>query len=318
MDWAADALYGKAKVYAQRAHDSSIGSALFGFWMSLSLELLSRAALATIHPALLADPTSEDNIQYAFGIIPKKPPRSIQAKAVFARCSVFVAGFTDRMSGHCLILADRRNSELHSGAASFEGIDDSSWLLATYEVMEVILKHMGRDFRDFLGSEHDRHAIQVLKDRRENIKKDVQDRIAAARKHCDTLSPEWKEQRKAQVAPRVEAWLKTNSRRRTCLCPSCKSEAVMSGETLGRTPVQVDESSGTMRREVRVLPNVFTCAYCKLILNGFQEMNEAGLGAIYTVEEDEDPIEFFGIVPEEHVDVEELIASHYADGYQNE
>jgi hypothetical protein len=31
----ADSLYGKAKTYAQRAHDGSIGCALFGFWMSL-------------------------------------------------------------------------------------------------------------------------------------------------------------------------------------------------------------------------------------------------------------------------------------------
>jgi hypothetical protein len=50
-------------------------------------------------------------------------------------------------------------------------------------------------------------------------------------------------------------------------------------------------------------------------------MNEAGLGAIYTIEEEEDPIEFFGIVPEEHVDVEALVKEHLADmydGYDNE
>jgi hypothetical protein len=317
MDWAADSLYGKAKIYAQRAHDGSIGCALFGFWMSLSLELLARAALATIHPVLLADPTTEDNIHYAFGVNPKKPPRSVQAKAVFARCSVFVTGFTDKMSGHCLILADRRNSELHSGAASFEGIDNSSWLPATYEVMEVLLKHMCRDFRDFLGKDHESHATQVLKNRRENIKKDVQDRIAAACKLFATRSPEWMERRKDQMASKIEAWLKGKSTRRTCPCPACSSEAIMVGETIGRTPVQVDENSGTIRREVRVLPNVFSCPYCDLTLNSFQEMNEAGLGAIYTVEEEEDPIEFFGIIPEDHVDVDELIASHYAE-YDNE
>jgi hypothetical protein len=47
-------------------------------------------------------------------------------------------------------------------------------------------------------------------------------------------------------------------------------------------------------------------------------MNEAGLGAIYKIEEEEDPIEFFGIVPEEHVDVSELLRNHFADEYQNE
>jgi hypothetical protein len=70
MDWSTESLYNKAKVFAARAHDESIESALFGFWMSLTIEVLGRAALAQIDPALLADPKEPDNIQYAFGIIP--------------------------------------------------------------------------------------------------------------------------------------------------------------------------------------------------------------------------------------------------------
>ena len=144
MDWASDTLYSKAKLYARRAHDERIDSALFGFWMSLSMELLARAALASIHPALLADPREPDNIQYAFGIVPKGVPKSIQAKALFARCSVFITDFTDKMSGHCLIMADRRNAELHSGVAAFEGIDNSGWLPSTYEVIEILLNYLKR------------------------------------------------------------------------------------------------------------------------------------------------------------------------------
>lgn len=151
MDWGFDALYGKACTYVTRAHDEPVDSSLFGFWMSLALELLCRAALAKIHPVLLADPTNEGNIQYVFGINPKSNPKSVQAKTVFARCSVFIPGFTDKMSTHCLIMADRRNSELHSGAAAFENVDNSTWLPATLEVIEVLLKHMGVSIEDFLG-----------------------------------------------------------------------------------------------------------------------------------------------------------------------
>ena|ERR1700674_1353063 len=122
MDWTSEALYGKARVYIQRAQNEKLDSPLFGFWMSLSLELLCRAALAKIHPVLLADPTKEENIQYVFGINPKKNPKSVQAKTVFARRSVFIPNFTDKMSVHCLIMADRRNSELHSGMKSFSGL----------------------------------------------------------------------------------------------------------------------------------------------------------------------------------------------------
>ena len=38
MDWSSESLYSKAKLYARRAHDEAVESAMFGFWMSLSLE----------------------------------------------------------------------------------------------------------------------------------------------------------------------------------------------------------------------------------------------------------------------------------------
>lgn len=318
MDWSTDSLYSKAKLYALRAHDEPVESALFGFWMSLSLELLARAALAHVHPALLADPREPDNIQYAFGIVPKGVPKSIQAKALFARCSVFIPGFTDRMSAHCLIMADRRNSELHSGAAAFEGIDNSKWLHATYEVMGVLLAHMKRDFSDFLGAEHDGFAAEVLKGRRDTIKREVQERLAEARKFYGEQTAAWKADCAAKAVTAIDGWIKANQLRRTCKCPACSMTAVMSGETASRSPVRINESSNTITREVRVLPNLLICVFCRLKLNGYQEMHEAGLGTIYKIEEDVDPIEFFGIVPEEYVDVDELIRNHYADEYNNE
>jgi hypothetical protein len=318
MDWSPESLYGKSKLFARRAHDEPIESSLFGFWMSLSLELLARATLAHIHPALLADPKEPDNLQFAFGIVPKGVPKSIQAKALFARCSVFIDDFTDKMSAHCLIMADRRNSELHSGAAAFEGLDNSGWLPATYEVVQVLLGHMKRDLTDFLGDDHAGFAAQLLKDRRDTIKKEVQAKLAEARKLYAMMTPEWNTERAEKTRPSIDNWVKENRLRRTCTCPACGMRAVMSGETVSRSPVRIEATSGTIRREVRVLPNLLLCLFCKLILNGYQEMNEAGLGAIYTIEEEEDPIEFFGIDPEEYVDIDKLVRNHFADGYENE
>jgi hypothetical protein len=318
MDWSFDRLYGKARTYIHRAHDEPINSALFAFWTSLALELLCRAALAKIHPVLLADATSEGNIQYVFGIIPKTNPKSIQAKTVFARCSVFVRDFTDKMSAHCLIMADRRNSELHSGVAAFEGIDNSAWLPATYEVMEVLLRHIGTDFAEFLGKDHAQSAIKMLKDRRENIKREVFDRLSAAKKIATDIAPERRTKREESVKAPIAKWLSENALRRGCSCPACGSGAIMSGESISRGPARVDEDAATIQREVRVLPNLFRCPVCGLKLDGYQEMLEAGLGTIYTTVEDEDPIEFFGIVPEEHVDVEKLLREYHDDGYANE
>jgi hypothetical protein len=247
-------------------------------------------------------------------------PKSIQAKALFARCSIFISNFTDKMSGHCLIMADRRNSELHSGAAAFEAIDNSKWLPATYEVVEVLLDHMKLNFTELLGEARGRVATEMLKDRRDTIKKEVQGKLAAARKYYEEMSPEVKAERTQKVAIAMDAWIKKSLLRRTCKCPACGMTAAMNGETVDRSPVRVEETSGTITREVRVLPNALRCPNCKIALNGYQEMHEAGLGAIYTIEEEEDPIKFFGIVPEEYVDVEELVRQRLEDmeGYNNE
>jgi hypothetical protein len=319
MDWDSTLLYNKAKLYAERAHSEPVDSALFGLWMCLGLELLARASLAHIHPVLLADPREQDNIHYAFGILPRSIPKSIPAKALFARCSVFISGFTDKMSAHCLILADRRNSELHSGAAAFEHIDNAKWLPATYEVVEVLLVHLGRDFPDFLGG-HASVAVEALKDRHDNIKKEVQSKLSAARRAYESLSPQEKEEQNIAADQKTAAWVRETKLRLKSPCPACGNAAVISGEVVGRGPVRIDEDSGSITREVRVLPNKLHCAFCNLLLASFQDLREADRGTIYTVEEHEDPMEFFGIDPEEYVDVDKIIRRYAEDefGYNNE
>ena len=287
--------------------------------MSLALELLARSALAAIHPVLLADPREQDNIHYAFGINPKNPPKSIPAKALFARCSVFIVGFTDKMSGHCLIVSDRRNAELHSGSAAFEGIDNSKWLPETYEVMQVLLTHLKRDFKDFIG-DHSDVALETLKGRRDNMKREVLEKIASAKKAFEGLSPEEKVTVNETAATMIAAWMKGTRLRKECICPACANKAVIGGETVSRSPVRIDEESNSITRQVRVLPNKLRCPFCKLTLNSFQEVNVAGLGNIFTIEEEQDPVEFFGIDPEEYVDIEEIVNKYAEDyfGYNNE
>jgi hypothetical protein len=324
MSWAHDALYAKAQNFAARAHNEEISSPLFGFWMSLSLELLARAALSKIHPVLLADPRDHENIYYSFGKNPKGQVKSVHAKTVFARCSVFIDGFTDEMMKHCLIIADKRNAEIHSGEAPFENLDNSIWLPATYEAMEVLLRHLGRTFRDFLGTSYEKQATEMLRDRKDTLIKEVSDRISSHRREFMKLKEDERTEKKSAGAAHVKRWLQEGRLRQRVPCPACGSDAVKGGETLSRGPARIDELSATITREVRVLPNRFRCPSCNLKLVGFPEMQQAGLGTVYTILEDEDPIEFFGIVPEDYVDVDELIRERIGDyreiedGYMNE
>jgi hypothetical protein len=178
-------------------------------------------------------------------------------------------------------------------AAAFEGIDNSKWLPSTYEVLEVLLNHLHRDFDDLLGGDYARSAVKMLEDRRNTVKREMQEKIAAARKYFADVNSELKAELSERAGPAMAIWVKANRLRRNCTCPACTLPAEMSRETVGRSPVRINEGDGTISREIRVLPNVLICRSCGLELNGYEEMNEAGLGTIYTTEEQEDPIRIF-------------------------
>ncbi|MBD8680005.1 hypothetical protein [Sphingomonas sp. CFBP 13720] len=316
MDWDSGLLLRKAKVYALRAHDEGIESELFGFWLSLAMELLTRSALAAIHPVLLADPREEGNIHYSFGINPKGNPRSIQAKTVFARCSIFIEGFTDQMVAHCLILADRRNKELHTGAQSFGATDSSTWLPQTYEVMEVVLKSMSVELTNFFGNAHGDLVSSMLKDRRSHIHGEVQKKVAASRKAFGDLKGTEKATRVSGGQHLLAEWAKTSPMNKVCECPACSYSAALTGESLNRGSVKLDENNGLLTRELRVLPNSLRCPTCHLKLDGYQELLQVNLGQVFVTTEEEDPIEFFGIVPEDHVDMDKVLEAYYESQHE--
>ena len=65
-----DALFGKSKVYVQRALSAKKNQDLDGYqlWAALSLELLGKAALASRHPSLIVNPQHPPSLLAAAGI----------------------------------------------------------------------------------------------------------------------------------------------------------------------------------------------------------------------------------------------------------
>ena len=59
IEWKSDALFLKAERYIQRMSQHTSDEWEYALWSSLSLELLARAALANVSPALLADNTGD-------------------------------------------------------------------------------------------------------------------------------------------------------------------------------------------------------------------------------------------------------------------
>ena len=59
MSWERDPLFAKSRLFFGRAFDLPRDDPQFGLWCAFGLELLARAALASVSPTLLAEPDDD-------------------------------------------------------------------------------------------------------------------------------------------------------------------------------------------------------------------------------------------------------------------
>src|ERR1017187_2516028 len=96
MIWERDPLVAKSKLFFERAFEEPAESPLFGLWCSLGLELLARAAVASISPTLLAEPDRDHrHLLHALNRgNDKSAPQSINTNQVFTLCQMLFQQFT--------------------------------------------------------------------------------------------------------------------------------------------------------------------------------------------------------------------------------
>lgn len=178
--WDFDPLWAKARLYAARASAENPEKSLYPFWSILALELLARATLAQVHPALLADAQegSGRNIMYAFGFVQPGAPKSVPANTVFKRCAQVVEGFTEEDVKKATALIGMRNEELHSGGTPFEGLETRAWLVDYYRLCDLLLEHLDKDLAGLFDDEEAAAARRMIDAANEEILGDVRRAIA--------------------------------------------------------------------------------------------------------------------------------------------
>ncbi len=304
MNWSEEFLYNKAKAFMQRGVREHASSELFPFWATLSLELLCRAALAKKHPILLADPRDENNLLYACGENTGKSPKSIATQIIISRCQTYIPQFEKEHTETATKMTELRNAELHSGEAAFHALAESSWQPDFYSIVDVLLNYLERPIEDYLGSEVATRAKHMLQERTAETKREVLKKISRCKEWVGQLPSKTLEEKRALAKTKVDDVL-AHALTKKCKCPACDSDGVMLGQVTDTgEPKLID---GEITVEKRVLPKTFRCFVCDLRLHPFTELHIANLGATYAVTEIEDPIEYFGIVPEEHIDIDALM-----------
>ncbi|TGR23142.1 MULTISPECIES: hypothetical protein [unclassified Mesorhizobium] len=288
--WDPNALYNKAERYVQHMSALDSDEWEYALWSSLALEFLARAALANVSPALLAETDkSWASLYHALGFTPteeKYAPKSIGVSDVFKRLTSILQDFTKENESFGILHTGRRNSELHSGEAAFDGIKGSVWQPRFYQTSEVLLGSMGMTLQDFVGKDEAKVAKQLIAAAADDSAKAVKGEVEAHKKVWLAKKDNEREKLSAQAG----VWATRHVGHRV-ECPACASTALVVGEPV-TAPVQ-RLNDGEITETQEYLPNQFECVACGLKIAGLSRLAVVGLGDRYKKTQVSDAAEYY-------------------------
>lgn len=316
MSWERDPLWAKARLFFERAFNTERDDPAFGLWCSLGLELLARAAVASVSPALLAQPDpTHRNLLHAVHPESEIPfPKSIGASVVFDLCRKLFPEFSEEDRKLALALLNRRNEELHSGAAAFDEYGTSEWLVGLYHACKSLTIVLQEHLEGLFGEGEANFAEKLLAENRDNLKNKVLGAIAAHRKLFTTKDPH--EQRAARTrAEDLSRDLSTQGHH-AVTCPACECTATVEGTPFGKEHV-THEEDGTIVVRQAVSPTDLSCSACGLTLTTYAALETARLGDPFTRRRTYSPEDYYGLTDP---DLESYLESQAQDflEYDNE
>ena len=292
----ADALYSKSQVYIGRgfrAQDAGDREE-YQLWASLALELLGKSALATVHPALVADPNHFQSLFAACGRVLSPDVKTITAKTLFLRLSHLDKSFDMRHQTFCEQISLRRNAELHSGESPFTGMVPEAWEREFWSAAKVILEMQDESLESWLGAEKAKAPVKVVAKANEACKWAVKDTIARHKKRFEKEHVDPKKRKKAEeLAEKLESWdigkyFKEQPEGEDFVkCPACQCNAPIAGAFWDEQIIESEDPEEWSSEKVRVtyVSQEFYCPTCHLNLSGAQEVIAAGLPAEFEFEE---------------------------------
>jgi hypothetical protein len=296
-EWSKDALFSKAQRYSETMLEKDHVDWEFGFWSALTLEILVRASISNISPALVADGKDWNNILYAVGTDPnqqKFSPKSADISDLLKRAENLFSSFTREMLNFSIAHINKRNSELHSGALPFEGVGSSSWLPIYYSVCKVLVLEFGETLESLLGKQVAKEAELHIIAFEDESAKSVKGTINAHR----TIWIEKLADEQASLTKQAEL-LSTRHHGHRVDCPVCKSVALVQGSSTGAPKTKVEED-GIIEKQT-MLPSSFGCVACGLKISGYSKLIACGLGNTYVSTNHYDAVEYFEIDIEEEM-----------------
>ena len=275
--WDSGQLWLKAKTYAERANEFPHDSDKFPLWSALSLELLARASLTSIHPVLNADPRNDVSILYGCGFEVPGQPKSIPVHSVYLRLEKTVPGFGKAQREVCDFLALLRNQELHSAELPFVNLKESRWLPRYYEACKILCNFTHKALEDLFGNEIAATAETLINGLAKETEGEVRSRIA---KHSAYFSDKPEAERTKLINEVKIALLRPAPGTKNEPCPSCTVEGILTGNLIKELPPVYEGDSLFIDQEYLAIR--FECFACGLTLRNYEEVSVAGIEPRFT------------------------------------
>lgn len=286
-----EGLLGKSKVYMQRAFRSKHAGDLdeYQLWASLALELLGKAALSSIHPSLVADPTHSISLFAASGVHIGTDVKTITAKTLYERLGHISKYFCANTKKFCDTISLRRNSELHSGELPFKEMRLDAWESRYWHAAQIILDVLDSSLEEWLGADRARAPKELIIEAAKAAVQAARQRVAQAKERFNERP---KSDRNAALA---ESRTKHAFHYRDLFhllsdyeweveCPACTGRAFLAGVSYGEEVL--DEIRGEEGWEEKVEKyygaEELRCPVCDLYLRSRAEIEAVGVDADYT------------------------------------
>jgi hypothetical protein len=286
-----DALMGKSQAYIGRALTAKAAGSMgeYQLWASLALELVGKAALAKIHPCLVADPQSNISLFAAAGMNVGTDIKTIIAKTLFERLSHVSKRFDKKTQDYCTNMSLKRNAELHSGEAPFEGVVAASWEGRYWHTAEIILEAGGSSIESWLGADKSKAPKELLAEYNHATAESAKIRVETAAEAFAARPKKDRDEAHAHAAA-IGVWSLWRSFKLVAdhiwdaECPACKSRAFLAGvkyneEGSDQEPDEPDQELV----DVYFVAEEFLCPSCNLRLDSREAIEAVGL-EVETVE----------------------------------
>ena len=276
-----DALLGKSRVFVQRALTSKARGEheAYQLWAALALEVLGKAALASVHPCLVANPEHQNSIFAAAGVRIGVDIRTITARTVYKRLRILSRRFDQRVMDSCIALTEKRNSELHSGASPFSGTKVANWEAWYWYATDLILKMLGMTFDEWIGPSDAKASSEMVAGIHMATREAVRQRIAVCSENV-ALRPR-------MIKP--EEYTTSGDHTWTVECPACESGGEMVGVSWHEQTIdtQFDDPTNEWYDlvETQYSGEEFLCPFCNLHLDNYDELDASGIETEYSEEE---------------------------------